>query len=48
METDIVAFSGGSGVGKSTLLLTLNGMQCPNGKTVTVMTRDSHNRMYPL
>lgn len=38
METDIVAFSGGSGAGKTTLLLTLDGMQCPNGKTVTVMS----------
>lgn len=38
METDIVAFSGGSGAGKTTLLLSLNGIQCPSGKTVTVMS----------
>ena len=38
MENEIVAFSGGSGVGKTTLLLTLDGMQCPSGKTVTVMS----------
>ena len=38
MQTQIVAFSGGSGAGKTTVLLSLNGIQYSSGKTVTVMS----------
>lgn len=52
MGTEITAFSGGSGVGKTTLLLALDGTPFSNGKTMRVMsslcTRDLREHEEPF